>query len=88
MSANGTKAQKATKTTQFYYGFGSISVGIKNNLLGTFLLIYYNQVLGLDAILTASAMAIALVFDAFSDPLIGIWSDTVSYTHLTLPTKA
>jgi len=75
LSANGTKAQKATKTTQFYYGFGSISVGIKNNLLGTFLLIYYNQVLGLDAILTASAMAIALVFDAFSDPLIGIWSD-------------
>ena len=41
------KAQRASTFTQFYYGFGSIAVGIKNNLLGTFLLIYYNQVLGL-----------------------------------------
>ncbi|GIT32477.1 MAG: hypothetical protein Ct9H300mP3_00080 [Gammaproteobacteria bacterium] len=54
---------------------GPISFGIKNNLLGTFLLIYYNQALGLDATLAAAALAIALVFDAVSDPLIGIWSD-------------
>ena len=75
MTDQEVNALRATKKTQFFYGFGSISVGIKNNLLGTFLLIYYNQVLGLDAMLTASAMAIALAFDAFSDPLIGIWSD-------------
>ena len=59
------------------YGFGSISVGIKNNLLGTWLLIYYNQVLGLDAILVSGAIAIALVVDAISDPFVGIWSDRV-----------
>ena len=29
------QAQRATKSTQFFYGFGSIAVGIKNNLLGT-----------------------------------------------------
>jgi GPH family glycoside/pentoside/hexuronide:cation symporter len=69
------KAHRASPFTQFYYGFGSISVGIKNNLLGTFLLIYYNQALGLEAMTAAYAMAIALVFDAVSDPLIGIWSD-------------
>ena len=69
------QAQRATGPTQFYYGFGSIAIGIKNNLLGTFLLIYYNQVLGLDAIVASLAMFIALCFDAVSDPLIGIWSD-------------
>ena len=75
MADSGIKAQRASIATQFFYGFGSISVGIKNNLLGTFLLIYYNQALGLDATLAAAALAIALVFDAVSDPLIGIWSD-------------
>ena len=69
------KAQRASTFTQFYYGFGSIAVGIKNNLLGTFLLIYYNQVLGLPASLATAAIGIALLFDAITDPLIGMWSD-------------
>jgi GPH family glycoside/pentoside/hexuronide:cation symporter len=47
---NKLQAHLANRSTQFFYGFGSIAVGIKNNLLGTFLLIYYNQVLGLDAL--------------------------------------
>ena len=71
------KAQQATTGTIWTYGFGSISVGIKNNLLGTWLLIYYNQVLGLDALLVSSAIALALVVDAVSDPFVGIWSDRV-----------
>lgn len=71
------RAQRASPRTQFFYGFGSISIGIKNNLLGTYLLIYYNQVLGLDAGIVALAMALALVVDAVSDPLVGIWSDRV-----------
>jgi Na+/melibiose symporter-like transporter len=71
------RAHKATRATQFFYGFGSISIGIKNNLLGTYLLIYYNQVLGLDAGIAALAMALALVVDAVSDPFVGIWSDRV-----------
>ena len=75
MSDLDIRAQRAGKFTQFFYGFGSISVGIKNNLLGTFLLIYYNQVLGLDAISVSLAFFIALLIDAISDPLIGIWSD-------------
>ena len=58
---NNIQAHRANPSTQFYYGFGSIAVGIKNNLLGTFLLIYYNQVLGLDAITVSLAMFIALI---------------------------
>lgn len=77
MAERNVRAQSASLGTMFLFGFGAISTGIKNNLLGYFLLLYYNQVLGLDAVLTASAMAIALVVDAVSDPLVGIWSDRV-----------
>jgi GPH family glycoside/pentoside/hexuronide:cation symporter len=77
MAEGHVKAQGATMGTMFTYGLGGIPVGIKNNLLGTYLLIYYNQVLGLDAVLAASAMAIALVVDAITDPWVGIWSDRV-----------
>lgn len=76
---NTYQAHRADGRSQFFYGFGSIAVGIKNNLLGTFLLIYYNQVLGLDALTVSFAFFLALVVDAISDPIIGIWSDrTVS----------
>ena len=75
MANNDTQGHLANRSTQFFYGFGSIAVGIKNNLLGTFLLIYYNQVLGLDALTVSFAFFLALVIDAVSDPIIGIWSD-------------
>lgn len=70
-----SQAQRAQGKTLWVYSFGSIGVGIKNGLLGTWLLIYYNQVLGLDALLVSSAIAVALVVDAVSDPLIGVLSD-------------
>ena len=71
------KAQSATNGTMWTYGVGSLGVGIKNNLLGTWLLFYYNAVLGLEAWLVTLAIGIALVVDAISDPFVGIWSDRV-----------
>ena len=56
------QAHRANRSTQFFYGFGSIAVGIKNNLLGTFLLIYYNQVLGLDNIIGCLLILIGVLF--------------------------
>ena len=69
------RAQRAKKSTAIAWGFGGISVGIKNNLLGVWILYYYNEVLGVDAYLVSLALAIALVVDAISDPLVGVWSD-------------
>ena len=68
-------AKRARAGTIWVYSFGRIATGIKNNLLGTWLLIYYNQVLGLDALLVSAAIAIALVIDAISDPFVGVLSD-------------
>ena len=50
-------------------------LALKNNLLGTYLLIYYNQVLGLDAGLRPWRWPSPLAVDEVSDPLVGIWSD-------------
>lgn len=63
--------------TKLYYGFGSVAYGVKDNGFSFFLLIYYNQVLGLDAQLAGLAILIALVFDAISDPLVGHFSDNL-----------
>ena len=57
------------------YGLGSIAFGIKNNGFDYFFLIFYSQVMGVDAYLVGVALLIAMIVDAFSDPLVGYISD-------------
>lgn len=59
------------------YGLGSVPFGVKDAGLKFFLLLYYNQVLGLSASWVGAASAIALVVDAMLDPILGQWSDTL-----------
>ena len=54
---------------------GSVAYGVKDNGFSTFLLLFYNQVLGMEARLVSFALLIALVFDGFLDPIIGHLSD-------------
>ena len=61
--------------TKLFYGAGSLAFGIKDNGFNVFLLLYYNQVLGLPAGLAGAALAFALVIDALCDPLVGYISD-------------
>lgn len=56
-------------------GFGSVAYGVKDNGFSTFLLIFYNQVLGLDARAVGAMLLIALLLDALIDPMVGFWSD-------------
>ena len=63
--------------TKFAFGVGQMAEGIKNTAFGTFLLIYYNQVLGLPGSLAGLAIMIALCFDAITDPLAGSLSDNL-----------
>jgi Na+/melibiose symporter-like transporter len=62
-------------TTKFTYGLGQAAEGLKNGAFGIFLMFYYNQVLGLSGTLAGTAVGIALVFDAVTDPLAGSLSD-------------
>ena len=63
-----------------FHGFGSIAYGVKDNGFSTFLLLFYNQVLGMDAGLVSAALMLALFIDAFADPIIGYLSDR-TYTR-------
>lgn len=56
-------------------GFGSAAYGVKDNGFSVFLLIFYNQVLGLDAGAVGFVLLMALLLDALIDPLVGYWSD-------------
>ncbi|MFP5450082.1 MAG: MFS transporter, partial [Alphaproteobacteria bacterium] len=60
---------------KFFHGFGSIAYGVKENGFSTFLLLFYNQVIGMDARLVGAALAIAMIVDAIADPIIGHMSD-------------
>lgn len=61
--------------TKLAYGAGAVAYGIKDNGYSVFLLLFYNQVVGLPASSVGFIIGLALVFDAFIDPLIGHWSD-------------
>ena len=63
--------------TRLAFGVGGVADGIKNNGFEYFLLFYYSQVLGLSPGLVAGALMVALIVDAFSDPVIGYWSDNL-----------
>ena len=64
-------------STKLYYGVGSVAYGVKDNGFSYMLLIYYNQVLGLPASWVGAGLMVALIVDAFSDPLVGYFSDNL-----------
>lgn len=57
------------------FGIGQIAEGVKTSVFSAFLLFYYNQVLGLSGDWAGAAIALALVFDAVTDPVAGSVSD-------------
>lgn len=75
-----TAARQVPTRLRLIHGFGSIAYGVKDNGFSVFLLLYYNQVLGMDARLVSLALLIALVVDAAIDPMLGHLSDR-TYTR-------
>ncbi|MCB1645587.1 MAG: MFS transporter [Pseudomonadales bacterium] len=69
------EVRKLSGLTKFFWGFGQIGEGVKNAAFNSFLLFYYNQILGVSATLTSIALGVAVLFDAISDPVAGSISD-------------
>lgn len=61
--------------TKILYGLGAVAFGVKDNGFQFFLLLYYNQVLGLPESWVGLGIMLALVSDALIDPVIGFVSD-------------
>jgi hypothetical protein len=58
------------------YGLGSIAFGIGGvPLSSSLLMLYFNQVIGVEAVLVGIAIMVSVSVDAFTDPLIGWVSD-------------
>ncbi|SEJ13439.1 glycoside/pentoside/hexuronide:cation symporter, GPH family [Sphingomonas sp. OV641] len=62
-------------STMASYGFGAAAYGVKDSGFGTFLLLFYNQVIGVPAATVGFVIMCALIIDAFVDPTIGFLSD-------------
>lgn len=73
----GTASGTPSLATRIAYGIGAGAYGIKDGGFSYFLLIFYSQVIGVDARLVGLAITIALLIDAVADPVIGYWSDNL-----------
>ncbi|MBL0114303.1 MAG: MFS transporter [Sphingomonadales bacterium] len=62
------------------HGIGSAAYGVKDNGFSTLLLLFYNQVMGLDPGLVGLVLLVALFLDAIVDPFVGHFVDK-TYTH-------
>lgn len=68
-------SRRVATPTMLAYGFGAAAYGVKDFCFVTFLLLFYNQVVGLPAAQVGFVIMCALLFDAFVDPAIGMLSD-------------
>ena len=62
------------------HGFGGLAFGVKDSGFSFFLLLFYNQVLGMPAATVSLALLVALLVDAVIDPILGNLSDR-TYTR-------
>jgi Na+/melibiose symporter-like transporter len=61
--------------TKALYSTGAIASAVKQRSMTTFLMLFYNQVVGLPPRRVGAILMITLIFDAFIDPVIGQTSD-------------
>lgn len=72
MTAPGRRLSTGTMAS---YGFGAVAYGVKDAGFGTFLMLFYNQVVGLPSATVGLVIMMALLIDAFVDPAVGFFSD-------------
>lgn len=74
-TATTTRKPVPTVLDKAMYGLGSTAEAMVYTTTASFLLIYYNQVRGLDPSHVGVALAVGLIVNALFDPLVGSWSD-------------
>lgn len=67
--------------TRLIYGAGGAVYAVKEAAYTMFVLLFYSQVLGLNGTLTGVIIALSLIWDAISDPLVGTLSDRTRSRH-------
>jgi len=78
ISINKAASPRAGTGVMIFYGIGRAAEAIKSRVFETFLFFYYVQVLEVPGSAAGTAVGIALIFDALTDPVIGSYSDRFS----------
>ncbi len=73
--ATGNIAPPLKLSTKIAYAFSGMPALIEQRGLSTFLLVFYNQVIGLQAGMVATVLLISSICDAIFDPIVGQFSD-------------
>ncbi len=68
---------KVSRATKIGQGIGALPGVYKDFAFNVLLLLYYSQILGLSAIWASAVIAVALIVDAITDPLVGSLSDNL-----------
>jgi melibiose permease len=63
---------KLTFKNKFGFALGAVGKDIVYMLVSSYLLYYYNAVLGVSSAFIGSVLMLARVFDALNDPIMGI----------------
>ncbi|HZC17679.1 MAG TPA: MFS transporter [Caulobacteraceae bacterium] len=74
-AANPATRPPLTRVVKLLYGMGAMGASAKGRLVG-FLLLFYNQLVGLPATWVSAAIAVSIFVDAFWDPIVGQLSDS------------
>ena len=69
---NGAPAGGLQKRTKIAYGVGAVGKDMVYMLVASYILYYYNSVLGVSSVFIGTVLMAARVFDAFNDPIMGI----------------
>lgn len=72
---NGADKLKVEWRIAIPYGIGAIGSAAKSAPISAFLMLYYNQVVGLSTLSVATVLMVSMIFDAVFDPLVGQLSD-------------
>ncbi len=78
---NSQSVQRLSLGTKLAFGSGAIGESVYLGLFNTFITIFYNQAIGLSNTLIGTAIMLAMIGDAVSDPLVGIVSDRWRSQH-------
>lgn len=74
-------AAKLSLSTKLLFGSGAVGEAVYLGLFNTFITIYYNQAIGLSNALIGTAIMLAMIGDAITDPWVGIVSDRWRSRH-------
>ena len=72
INRKGVKILRFKASQKAAFGFGAFGKDVVYMLVATYLLYYYNVVLGISSVFVGTVMMAARIFDAFNDPLMGI----------------